>query len=166
VQILVNSDKNIRTDARLIAYVESEVNRFLKRFARRLTRVEVHLSDENSHKFGVLDKRCQVEARPAGHRPLTVNNAASSVENALGGALTKLRNSMETVFGRIQARRTSAKPARARKEPAQPKTTLKVAAAGASAAAEPEAIEPPAEIGRGPKKKQIYQARRKSWPRR
>jgi hypothetical protein len=154
-------------DARLIAFVEGEVNRSLKRFARRLTRVEVHLSDENSHKFGVLDKRCRVEARPAGHRPLAASNGASTVENALLGALTKLRNSMETVFGRIEARRTSAKPARARKEPAPSKGAPKVAVAGATSAAEqPEAIETPAEAGRGPKKKQIYQARRKSWPRR
>ena len=166
MQIQVNSDKNITADARLIAFVEGEVNRSLKRFARRLTRVEVHLSDENSHKFGVLDKRCRVEARPAGHRPLAASNGASTVENALLGALTKLRNSMETVFGRIEARRTSAKPARAQREAARPKATPKVAAAGASSAVQPEATEPAPEIGRGPKKKQIYQARRKSWPRR
>jgi ribosome-associated translation inhibitor RaiA len=152
----------------MIAFVEGEVNRFMKRFARRLTRVEVHLSDVNSHKFGTHDKRCRVEVRPAGHRPLTASNSAGKVQQAVVGALTKMRNSLETVFGRIQARRAAvpAKPSRAVKEPAQSKATLKVAAAGAMSAAQPEEIELPAESARSPKKKPIYQARRKSWPRR
>ena len=66
MQILVNSDKNISTDRRVIEFVEAEVARHLKRFARRLTRVEVHLSDVNSHKFGTHDKRCMIEVRPLG----------------------------------------------------------------------------------------------------
>jgi hypothetical protein len=130
--------------------------------------VEVHLSDVNSHKFGTHDKRCRVEVRPAGHRPLTASNSAGKVQQAVVGALTKMRNSLETVFGRIQTRRAAvpAKPSRAVKEPAQSKATLKVAAAGAMSAAQPEEIELPAESARSPKKKPIYQARRKSWPRR
>jgi len=168
VRIQVNSDKNIGTDTRMIAFVEGEVNRFMKRFARRLTRVEVHLSDVNSHKFGTHDKRCRVEVRPAGHRPLTASNGAKNVKQAVVGALTKMRTYLETVFGRIQARRATvpAKPHCALKEPARPKETLKVAAAGAMAAAQPEEIEQAAESARGTKKKPIYQARRKSWPRR
>ncbi len=168
MRIQVNSDKNIGTDIRMIAFVEGEVNRFMKRFARRLTRVEVHLSDVNSHKFGTHDKRCRVEVRPAGHRPLTASNGAANVEQAVVGALTKMRNSLETVFGRIQSRRAvvPAKPHRAVKEPARPKETLKVAAAGAMSATQPEEIEQPAESARGTKKKPIFQARRKSWPRR
>ena len=168
MRIQVNSDKNIGTDTRMIAFVEGEVNRFMKRFARRLTRVEVHLSDVNSHKFGTHDKRCRVEVRPAGHRPLTASNGAANVEQAVVGALTKMRNSLETVFGRIQSRRATvpAKPHRAVKEPAKPKETLKVAAAGAMGAAQPEEMEQPAESARSAKKKPIYQARRKSWPRR
>jgi hypothetical protein len=168
VRIQVNSDKNIGTDVRMIAFVEGEVNRFMKRFARRLTRVEVHLSDVNSHKFGTQDKRCRVEVRPAGHRPLTASNAAGNVEQSVVGALTKMRNSLETVFGRIQSRRATvpAKPHRAVKEPTRSKETLKVAAAGATAAAQAEEIEQQSESARSPKKKPIYQARRKSWPRR
>jgi hypothetical protein len=47
----VRSDKNVTVDTRVIQFVR-EVNRFLKRFGSRLTRVEVHLSNVNSRKFG------------------------------------------------------------------------------------------------------------------
>jgi hypothetical protein len=66
--------------------------------------VEVHLSDINSHKFGINDKRCLIEARPARHRPLTATNRAQTVRQAVGGALTKLRSGLETFYGRLEKR--------------------------------------------------------------
>jgi hypothetical protein len=57
--------------------------------------VEVHLSDVNSRKFGTHDKICLIEARPAGHRPLTARNGASTVGEAVRGALMKLRSSLQ-----------------------------------------------------------------------
>jgi hypothetical protein len=58
VRIQINSDKNIAVDAQVIGFVETEINRVLTRFIGKLTRVEVHLSDVNSDKFGEYDKRC------------------------------------------------------------------------------------------------------------
>jgi len=104
VRIQINSDKNIGVDTRVIQYVRTEVNRFLRRFGGKLTRVEVHLSDVNSRKFGVNDKRCMIEARPARHRPLTASNRAQTVRQAVGGALTKLRSGLETFYGRLEKR--------------------------------------------------------------
>ena len=69
MKIQVNSDKTIAVDASLTRFVEGEVRRVLARFAKRLTRVEVHLSDVDSRKTGQADKRCLLEARPAGDRP-------------------------------------------------------------------------------------------------
>src|SRR5262249_2071857 len=100
----INSDKNIAVDTRVIQFARGEVNRVLKRFAGRLTRVEVHLSDVNSRKFGVNDKRCLIEARPARHRPLSAANRASTVRQAIGGALIKLRAGLEPFFGRLESR--------------------------------------------------------------
>jgi len=48
----------------------------LARFAKRLTRVEVHLTGIDNKKTGKRDRRCLVEARPAGARPLTVSAKA------------------------------------------------------------------------------------------
>ena len=102
MRIQINSDKNIAVDTRVIQFVRGEVNRFLKRFGSKLTRVEVHLSDVNSRKFGINDKRCLIEARPARYRPLTATNRAQTVRRAVGGALTKLRSGLETFYGRLE----------------------------------------------------------------
>jgi ribosome-associated translation inhibitor RaiA len=104
VRIQINSDKNIAVDTRVLQFVRGEVNRILKRFASKLTRVEVHLSDVNSRKFGINDKRCLIEARPARHRPLNATDRAQTVMQAVGGALTKLRSRLETFYGRLETR--------------------------------------------------------------
>jgi Sigma 54 modulation protein / S30EA ribosomal protein len=170
VRIQVNSDKNIAVDTRVVAFVEGEAKRALKRFAGKLTRVEFHLSDVNAHKFGTHDKRCLVEVRPAGHRPLTASNAAATVEAAVGGVLIKLRSALETLFGRMGERRrrdapTPIRKARSPLEPKRSRGTRKVAAAGAAAAPTGD-VEKAGGSERGPKKKRIYRARREAWPRR
>jgi ribosome-associated translation inhibitor RaiA len=171
VQIQINSDKNIAVDTKITHFVEGEANRVLKRFAGKLTRVEFHLSDVNAHKFGTHDKRCLVEVRPAGHRPLTVSNAAATVQAAVEGVLIKLRSALQTLFGRMGERRRQDAPTPIRKarsvvEPKRSRGNKKVAAAGAGAAAQTGDGEKAAGSGRGPKKKGIYRARREAWPRR
>ena len=104
MRVQINSDKNVAVDTRVIQFVRGEVNRFLKRFGSKLTRVEVHLSDVNSRKVGINDKRCLVEARPARHRPLSATNRAQNVRQAVSGALTKLRSGLETFYGRLESR--------------------------------------------------------------
>ena len=89
MEIQVNSDKNVLVDSQVIRFIGAEVNRVLKRFAGRLTRVEVHLSDVNSHKFRTNDKRCLIEARPARHLPLTASSQAPTVREALRGTSRK-----------------------------------------------------------------------------
>jgi hypothetical protein len=171
VQIQVNSDKNIAVDSRITNFVEGEANRVLKRFAGKLTRVVFHLSDVNAKKFGTHDKRCLVEVRPVGHRPLTVSNAAATVEAAVGGVLIKLRSALQTLFGRMGERRRQDAPAPIRRarslvEPKRSRGNKKVAAAGAAAAAQTGAGEKAGGSERGPKKKGVYRARREAWPRR
>lgn len=113
MRIQLNSDKNIAVDERLTQFIEREVNGGLKGFISRLTRVEVFLSDVNSHKPGIRDKRCLIEARPARHRPLVTSNQAGTIKDATKGALTKLRSSLQTFFGRMtRASRSIAGPRR------------------------------------------------------
>jgi hypothetical protein len=73
MQIQINTDKTITLDIELARFVKAEITRALGRFESQVTRVEVHLSDVNSHKPGLHDKRCQIEARPAGRKPVSVN---------------------------------------------------------------------------------------------
>ena len=79
MKIQVNSDKTIDVDASLTRLVEEEVSRVLERFAKRLTRAEVHLSDVDNRKTGKADKRCLLEVRPAGDRPMSASAIATTV---------------------------------------------------------------------------------------
>jgi hypothetical protein len=135
-----------------------------------------------------------VEARPAGHRPVAVTMTAANVRSAVQGSLSKMRNALGTFFGRIGRYRTTM--ARQGFRPPSPRTLGKrvvalrppakrtegaVLSQNGSAAAPIKAARrrgaksvatritksnAVAANGRGPKPKAIYQARRKSWPKR
>ncbi len=72
----------------------------LKRFSEYITRVEVHLTDENSHKEGPNDKRCVLEARLEGMQPIAVTNHAATRDAAVTGALDKLKSSLDSAIGK------------------------------------------------------------------
>jgi hypothetical protein len=78
MQVQLNTDRQITVDDELTHQVEAVVESVLGRFADRITRVEVHLSDENSHKGGD-DKRCMLEARLAGLEPMAVSHQAATL---------------------------------------------------------------------------------------
>jgi ribosome-associated translation inhibitor RaiA len=163
MKIQVNSDKTIDVDASLTRSIEDEVTRVLGRFGTKLTRVEIHLSDVDNKKMGHADKRCLIEVRPKGARPLTASAKATPMSSAISGALGKMQRSLTTFFGRRgrPAAEISA-PVSAAKKTVARKTTLgteKKASANKAPVKKPAKLSP-----RGPKRKGIYQARRKSWP--
>jgi ribosome-associated translation inhibitor RaiA len=104
MQIQVNSDSSVAVHGRLSQLVESTLNHALKRFGDRITRVEVHLSDVNAHKSGPQDKRCVIEARPAGLDPLAASDQAANFEDAVKGAAQKLKRLLDGSFGREKKR--------------------------------------------------------------
>ena len=69
MQIQVHSDNHIEGSARLADWVSASVAGKLDRYDDELTRVVVHLNDENGDKAGAHDKRCQIEARPRACNP-------------------------------------------------------------------------------------------------
>ena len=50
MQVQINSDNNISMHTKLSDSIGAYINNVLQRFAPYLTRVEVHLTDENSKK--------------------------------------------------------------------------------------------------------------------
>jgi ribosome-associated translation inhibitor RaiA len=102
LQIQINTDGNIDGHEQLAQQVEAIVRDGLQRFTAKLTRVEVHLSDENSDKkSGAEDKRCLLEARLAGHQPIAVSHEAATTELAVEGALEKLTHLLDGTLGRM-----------------------------------------------------------------
>ena len=174
----VNSDNTIKVDASLKRFARGEISRILGRFEDKLTRVEVHLSDINSRKSGPPDKRCLVEARPAGARPVSTSAVAARLDAAIGQALRKMQRSLTSFYGRQSrgsghdgpgvARRTPKAKAAAESAVPVKAVTAKKSSAGKKVAAQRRPAETAAagkeSSGRSRKKKGIYQARRKAWP--
>ncbi len=90
MKVLVNTDHNIDCDADEVGRIESDVQSAFDRFDHHLTRIEVHLRDESAGRDATDDIRCLLEARPTGQAPVAVTHHASTVAEALGGAMDKL----------------------------------------------------------------------------
>ena len=94
MQIQVNYASLPHSDA-IDEHVHMELKNAIGRFSDRLTRVEVHLSDENSHhKHGERDKKCKLEARPAGRDPIVVDDESDDLYVAVKGAAGKLERAL------------------------------------------------------------------------
>lgn len=100
LQVLVNTDSTVDGTAQLAAHVEERVRHALRRFERRLTRIEAFLTDANKGKSGPADQRCTLEARPRGGRPVAATHAADSVDEAVRGAAARLGRLLDTDLGR------------------------------------------------------------------
>lgn len=100
MQVQVNSNQ-VTAGVGLHDWVGSAVEDALERFDDLLTRVEVHVSDENADKSGAQDKRCQIEARPKGHTPVSVTHKAESLDQAVQGAAEKMSHALEHLMGRL-----------------------------------------------------------------
>ena len=107
MQILIETDRNITQTAQQDERTERTLRSAIGRFEQRLSRVQIHLSDENSNKGGSDDKRCMIEARPEGLDPLAVQHKAATIELAIDGASVKLGSALDSLFGRLDGRRPS-----------------------------------------------------------
>ncbi len=104
MQTLVNTDSNFTADTDLTVLVKSIVDSSLEHYADRITRVEVHFTDENSDKKGGADDiRCLMEARVSGLQPLVASHRAGSVEEAADGAADKLQRAVGSALGKLEA---------------------------------------------------------------
>jgi len=105
MQIQVNSDNHIEISIRLEEWVRTTVESTLERYEEDLTRIEVHIRDENGDKPGPHDIRCQMEARPKGHQPISVTHKAATLDLAVDGAAVKLDHALEHLFGKLRSKR-------------------------------------------------------------
>jgi ribosome-associated translation inhibitor RaiA len=106
MQIQINTDHSIGGHQALVAEVSGKVENALSRFSGHITRVEVHLSDENSLRNGQSDKRCVMEARLEGLRPIAVTHEAASLDQAIDGASDKLARLIENTLGRLREQKS------------------------------------------------------------
>lgn len=101
MQIQINTDHNIEGHEALAAHLSGIVTSTLGRVSSHITRVEVHLSDENGHKISKNDKRCAMEARLESRPPVAVTCQAETLHQAVEGAADKLLKAIESDLGRL-----------------------------------------------------------------
>jgi ribosome-associated translation inhibitor RaiA len=104
MKILLSTDNHIEGSESLTREVESAVEDALSRFEDRITRVEVHLSDESSAAKGGEDMRCLLEVRLAGMKPLSASNVSSSLGEAVIGAARKVQTLLDRTLGKRSGR--------------------------------------------------------------
>lgn len=105
MQIQINTDRNVQGYESAAASVRATVEAALKRFSSHITRVDVHLGDENASKRGGDDKRCMMEARLEGHQPVAVTHHAATVVQAIDGAAEKMVHRLDRMLGRLHNHR-------------------------------------------------------------
>lgn len=105
MQIQVNSNHTIHTGESFERWASTELNESLSRFKNEITRIEVHMSDENSDKISTDHKRCMMEARLPNREPLAVNHQAPSQDEAFRGASDKLKRALEHSLGKLRDHR-------------------------------------------------------------
>jgi ribosome-associated translation inhibitor RaiA len=100
--IQINTDKNLSVHEAFEAKLDTLLTEELSRFSEHITRLEVHLSDENGNKQAPNDKRCMIEARLEGRQPIAVSDKANDYELAVSGAIEKLKASLDTIVGKLK----------------------------------------------------------------
>lgn len=100
MQIQINADNHLESSAARDDWARSVVDAAMGHFADVVTRVEVHLSDENAGKGGAAVVRCKIEARINGRPPIAVTHDAASLDPAVNGAADKLVRATEHALGR------------------------------------------------------------------
>ncbi len=108
MQIHIHTDHHVEGHEALVAWATPEIDAAVSRHRDHITRIEVHLSDQNGHKGGQDDKRCVMEARLEGRQPLAVTHHGDTLYQAITGASDKLTRLIASTLGR--AARAEAAP--------------------------------------------------------
>lgn len=100
--IQVNTDNHIEGKEELNTYITNLFNEKLQRFDSHLTRVEVHLSDENAGKAGADDKRCNIEARLEGVDPIFASALSDDISKSIHEGLQKIKRGIEHHLDKVK----------------------------------------------------------------
>jgi ribosome-associated translation inhibitor RaiA len=101
--IQINTDHSIPENENQLSILKKMIANSLERYSEHITRIEVHLSDENGNKEGKNDKRCLLEARLEWRQPIAVTSHANTIEESLNDAIEKITASFNTILGKIKS---------------------------------------------------------------
>lgn len=102
MKIQINTGKNLTVHAEYGNELEVLLKKELSRYSEHITRLEVHLSDENGNKESQNDKKCLLEARLEGRQPLAVTATSNTYDQAVKSAVGKLKALLDTIIGKLR----------------------------------------------------------------
>ncbi len=103
--VQINTGNTVDGSAAMTEGLEALTRERLARFEDKLTRVEIHVTDENGVRGGGDDKQCVIEARPTGLGPVKVADNAGSIHQATVGALGKMVSALDRTYGKLTSRK-------------------------------------------------------------
>lgn len=99
MQVLINAG-DVSTSPAVLDHARSQVDKALRAFGDQITRVEVHLRNDSQLRSTPNDKRCTIEARPAGRKPLAVSFKSDDLYEAVTGAASRLERAVKHMVDR------------------------------------------------------------------
>jgi ribosome-associated translation inhibitor RaiA len=105
MNILINTTNQVTSSENFNEQIRQTITDSMGSHGAHITRIEVHLSDENGGKFGIDDKRCLIEARMEHMKPVAVSHNAANFLLAVQGATERLHRSLEHIIGRRESQR-------------------------------------------------------------
>ena len=99
--IQINTDKNITVHEEYNNKLKTWLSDELTRFSPHITRIELYLSDENGQKKGVKDKKCALEARIAGRKPVAASDLGDTYDLAVKGAIDKIKVVLDSALAKM-----------------------------------------------------------------
>lgn len=104
MNIQLNADKNLTIHEPYETQIKAQLIKDLDRFTTHISRVEVHLSDENGSKEGLNDKKCLIEAKLEGKPSIVASDFGNTYDLALKSATSKIKNALNTAVSKMQAK--------------------------------------------------------------
>jgi ribosome-associated translation inhibitor RaiA len=102
MKVQINADVNSNNHVEINDMVNTIITSQLKRFDEHISRIEIHLTDDNGNKSGINDKKCIIEARIEGKNPCVVSEYSDTYERAVTGAVSKVKNSLTSIIERMK----------------------------------------------------------------
>lgn len=101
MQVQVHTDNHIEGTEAMALWASTTIKAALTRFAGQISRIEVHLSDENAGKKNTAESiQCTMEARVEGHQPLVLKHQGANLNQAVEGAAEKMERLIASTLDR------------------------------------------------------------------
>tara|TARA_R110002126_G_scaffold277560_1_gene423504 strand:+ start:67065 stop:67379 length:315 start_codon:yes stop_codon:yes gene_type:complete len=100
--IQINTDKTLSGEQRNADFFTTQIEEALQRFESHITRIKVHLKDENGNNEGYHTISCLLEARLESRQPIAITHQANTIDLAVTGAINKIKTAIETIIAKIK----------------------------------------------------------------